>query len=380
MVVAVSGGPKYLLRGYRKWGVRALKTSAIPDDFWWRPVVMIDSGSGADEACFLEHWRYQLEATVRTHHPTSPRHQFWLLYPDRTKKDRYGSCVIDERYDCWEIRPARWKKPNYPGPFLFTVAQFEEGRHWMRIQDAPWWNCDEKRKRACYVYPNPTTRDLDFIASNVEKYRTNYNMARFWTGPVFGKGFHPQMTRFANGLIAYTQEGWKAARSAYDGKFYAARIFWQEFGHHIYWDRQPRDKYAFALNWGNADRRRIGASAYSWPQECGWAGAERTFRPDPRADNWQDLMRAVRAENYLILSQRETLPFDALLADTYGARIIAPDIPLYRGLPLRNKVLYPVHAPRQNEAVFGFAELREVLRGILARERAATPKEQPSWR
>lgn len=367
MAVEVSGGPKYLRRGYRTWGIRALKTSAMPDDFWFRPVVIIDSGSGADEACFLEHWRYQLEATFRTHRPYSPEHQFWLLYPDRHTSKRYGSCVIDERYDSWEIRPARWNKPNYPGPFIHTVAEFEEGRHRMKVPDSPWWNGDAKRRRACYVYPNPTKRDTEFIAQHAEKYRTAYNMVRYWTGPIFGEGFHPHTTRVANGLICYTNEGWHAARAAYANKFFCTRIVWQEFGHHLYWDRQPRAKYAFALNWGNATRRRVGSSAYGWPRDGRWPEAERAFLPDPHAEDWQTLMGAVRAENYIILSTKETLPFDALLAETYGARIIAPDIPLYRNLPLTNRVLYPVHQPRNNEAAFGHAEIREFLRGVFCR-------------
>jgi hypothetical protein len=274
--------------------------------------------------------------------------------------------VIDERYDKWEIRPARWRKDNYSGPFLRTVANFEEGRHWSRIADSPWWFNDPSRKRATYVYPNPSQQDLDFLARNKDHYKNPKNMARFWCGSVFGRGVHPQSTSFADGIICYTQAGWEAARNAYERKFYALRIFWESFGLYKMWDTVPRDEYAFALNWGNAKRHRFGHAAYGWPELCGWPRADAAWRPDPQADDWYSLMRSVRAKTYIILSQRETLPFDAMLADCYGARIIAPDIPLYRNLPLRNKVLYPVYCPRHNEAVFGLVEVREYLRGLLA--------------
>lgn len=357
-----------------RWGVRLLALDAVPHDLRFRPVVIIDSGSGADEACLLEHWRYQLESTYRERLPRSRKHNYWLLYPDRTKSARYGSCVVDERYDKWEIRPARWAKPNYPGPFLRTIAGFEDGRYRTGTPDSPWWHNDEKKKRGSYVFPNPSASDLEFISRNTEQYKHGLNIARLWIGSIFGKGIHPRATAFADGIICYTQAGFEAARQAYDRKFYALRISWESFGHHARWDKEPRDKYAFALNWGNPNRHRLGHSAYGWPEACAWKDAASTFRPDPQADDWRTLMRAVRAENYIVLSQRETLPFDVLLAGCYGARIIAPDIPLFRSLPLKKRLLYPVHSPRHNEAVFGLVEAREYLRGLLAQ-----PTRETQW-
>ena len=335
--------------------VYAPRSALLPRHFLRNPVVFLDSGRSADESYFLEHWRYQVESIYQRELPneTGNNHNFWILYPDRTKAARYGSRPISE-YDKWEIRPIRRERENLREGTFATVAAFEKGCQWLHIP-APWRTYNRKHRRACVVYLNPKPHDVAYISRTWDEWRRSNNVDAFYWGPVFGKGFPTGYLTYTSGAVCFTQEGFNAARAslANTGKA-VARIFWET----LFAPRPANGPtYAFAPSWGHADRDRLDMTATAWAQS--WRPGE--VWADPAADSWQAVQAATAAKFYIILSRKEQFPFDALIASARGATIVAPDIPLYRNIRV-NKILYPCFTQTHNQCALSLPETREFLK------------------
>lgn len=321
------------------------KGANIPTWAFSRPVLIIDSGQSADESVFLESYRKFLWNYHALHSDRTVRHM-WMLYPNESHPERYGSRPVNE-YDQWEVRPIRRNgKPLYSGGILHTVAAFEDGCLRLGIK-APWREFNKDNRRAAVIYLNPTSRDIRFIQKHWRNFKKAYNIPDFFIGQSSTGKMPLGVGTWAEGIMVYDKGSKKHYKSRID-KFHV-----EEVGQKNFWNKMehPRRRVAFASNWGHALRQRSHGVPQKWFHDWGY----NTHVPE--ADRWQDVVDATDSEYYMVYSRRESIPFDAMRAISRGATLIAPDIKLYRRLPGK-KVLYPARDCGHGQIAFSTTDVR----------------------
>ena len=322
-----------------------LKGADLPLFALKTPVLLIDSGQSVDESVFLEHYRHFLWHLHEERSYCNVRH-VWMLYPNERHPERYGSCPVNQ-YDKWEIRPIRRNhKPLYSGGIMHTVASFEDGCMRLGIK-APWREHNKKGRRATSIYLNPTSKDVRFIQRGWRKFKQHYNIPDLYIGQPSGGKLPRDVMAWGDGIFCYdkvAQKNIKQAVTDWGVNLMDYGRMWEPegFGHEL----------TIATNWGHDMRQRQPDICRKWFEDWG-------FRVHvPQGNRWQDMMDAARSKYYVVMSRRETVPFDAKIAISCGSTLIAPDIPLYRRLPGKNKILYPARDCGRGEVAFSTTDVR----------------------
>jgi len=272
----------------------------------------------------------------------------WLLYPHKRLWGRFGSAPVNE-YDEWEVRPVRWHRDPYPQGHWATVSVFEDGSYWDG-HESPWrrpggdW---EMRGRAAYVYFNPTAQDIRWATRHTDFWHHKGRMPVVYLGQTTSK--MPGITvSHCGGVMSYSRGKTLQVDEAM-GRRVSTRVWWEKM-----WDTEkPKHRFSCPGGWRHDERIRWPSIFGKWAESVG----SDVFIPQDNG-TWEELEEATSCEYYVVLSTRETMPFDAMMAAARGATVIGPDIPIYREL-FDHKWLYPVVHQGHDVVAWGQADVRE---------------------
>lgn len=321
----------------------------FPGSFCRNPVVLLDSGRSVAESVFLERWRKDILETL----DRTGRHSVWILYPDGHQWARHGAFPMGQ-YEEWEIRPVRRGRQLEAAGFFATVACFEEGCFHLRIK-APWReNQPEPRRRAVTVYLSPSAQDLRWLVSHDGVWQKPSNMPELHIGTPWNRRLNAAAADISETLWCFDQKAQTELNRAYAANK-AWRVGWPS------WWKAPGPNAAritVAHGWRDQGTQRHQDTAARMAQEWIRQGLMPGLQVHAPADDgrWQTLDEATDCRVYFILTKAEPeIPFDALIALSRGAMLIAPDAGPFRLLP-GNKLLYPVrsnHDGTRYDAQFG---------------------------
>lgn len=355
-----------------KWEPRPL----IPQRYFKQPLIFLDSGQSVDEAVFLQYCRKWLHETIvrraGNHFPTPHVH---LLYPTDRHHARYEMPSARVwREDMMEVRTIRWgSAPLHGGNMMQTFAMYEDGCLWgpSGYHSAPWrrrrrygsgYNPDPEpagKRRGIPIYLNPTLKDLKYLRNNKAYWSHHWRCPKVVLGFVAPGSIPQSVVNLVDHFYCLNKEDQSTVRASL-GPGKAFRIPTKEFKKYAGF---AHDKaISVAPNWRNMRRQRK-----PWPET--WIGQEfpaLKVKTQARDATWEEVLDATDCSIYIILSEQETIPFDAYLAAARGAIIVAPDTPLFRNIPMyRNfeskKWLYPVRDYGHNRYGWSHTEVRQWL-------------------
>ena len=322
----------------------------LPQDFFERPVLLLDSGQSVAESVFLEKFREYIYKLLAKYSTKGNRPSVWLLYPDKRHWARHGAFDVSG-FEEWEVRPVRRMRELEGGGFMSTVAAFEDGCHHLKI-DAPWRTYNSKRRRAVGVYLNPTEQDLKFVKNCWEDFKRPYNMPEFHIGAPADRKFPAGFTAWTDLVWTFDKEARDNLQEAFEPWFARCLPWWR------WWKTEKDHKYeaVAAPNWRSTAVMRHPETAKRWGEALGLSVTE------PKNDGtWEDFLLGTDTSFYILASAKEQVPFDAMIALARGATLVAPDVPIFQNLPGK-KQLYPAKMSG-DRIIWSQTEVEQFLKG-----------------
>ena len=323
----------------------------IPVDFFERPVLLLDSGQSVAESVFLEKFREYIYKLLAKYSTKGNRPSVWLLYPDKRHWARHGAFDVSG-FEEWEVRPVRRMRELEGGGFMSTVAAFEDGCHHLKI-DAPWRTYNSKRRRAVGVYLNPTERDIKWIKRNHKAFQKDYNLPKLHIGQPANRSLPYGVTQWTDLVWCYDREARDRLAQAFE-PYFVKRIPWEQF-----WlnEKNPEHEAVAAPDWRDMNVIRLPHVAENFGKALGLG----VYMPKNNG-TWEDFLLGTSCSKYILATTRERVPFDALVALSRGATLVAPDVPLFQRLHGK-KILYPAKMVGER-IVWSQSEVEHYLKGI----------------
>lgn len=303
-----------------------------------RPILLLYSGNSLGEAWFLERMRWWIIANCRRMAESTGRgkpnrhHVVWILYPHPSMAHRFAMEDFTG-YEEWEIRPVRRDRPLLSAGFFPTVAAFQQGAWWCKT-DAPWKYPEFIRKRQpVAIYMAPTLKDINWMHRHLEKWKHTYNIPKLFIGAFYADNLPAGFHRICDGVVCLTKETQATIFKATPPGFPVITLPWKQM-----WAKEEDPAYDFGLAMPFRDRFAVRNPVWArdWIPEGSWKVSntlEKGFH--------QDLAEATSCRYYMVGSQREGIPWDAMIALARGATLVAPDAEPFRRIA-GNKILYPV--------------------------------------
>ena len=301
----------------------------VPQDFFERPVLLLDSGQSVAESVFLEKFREYIYELLAKYSNKGNRPNVWLMYPDKKQWARHGALEVSG-FEEWEIRPVRRMKELNSGGFMSTVVAFEDGCHRLKIK-APWRTFNERRRRAVGVYLNPTERDIAWIKKNHKSFLKDYNLPKLHIGQPASRSLPYGVTQWADLIWCYDREARDRLAEAFEPHF-VKRIPWERFWKE---EKKPAHQAVAAPDWRDMSVIRLPHVAKKFGEALGLE----VHNPKNNG-TWEDFLLGTSCSKYILATTRERVPFDALVALSRGATLVAPNVPLFQRLHGK-KILYP---------------------------------------
>jgi hypothetical protein len=351
------------------------ESGALPPGFGYRAVILLDPGVSLDHSVFLDLWRKHLRESIASRCSMDlarVRPRVYIIYAEEAHGGRYGAgeameSFVPDNYYRHEVR-ARKRNPyrihhiQRKRGMMAGFVRFEVNCH-RRGMKAPWrfskyGDAQPKAdRRANAVLLEPDALDLNYL-STVTGWHHGLNVPVICLGSsAFGR-LPGNYARWLDGMMTLTPEGQAYAEASLSkpGGLWTRQIPWSRF-----LTRRGRPKYAYGVAdaWESPRRIRKPQVARSFFHRLHGGGSH--FIP-PESPGWADLIQAIDARYYLILSHDEgMIPYDAFLASAAGAVVVAPNVPAFRGFPGR-KVLYPVRSQGNNRCNWAVQDVLAYLK------------------
>ena len=349
---------------------------AIGNDLFRQPVIILDSGQSVDESVFLQYFRKWLFDSIvaRSANDRLPPHVH-LKYPTSNLYARYGVKGAETwEGDRWEIGTLRIPgKPLYPWGMMETFAKFEDGCQFGEsgVHPPPWRrqrrfggqaNRSMKgagKRRGIPIYLNPTFRDCEYLRRHKEEWGSYYRCPKIMLGYTTPLGIPKGILEHTRSFYCLNRPDTDRIRDSTQA-YKAYEIPTKRFRNYM---GGITDKcVSIAPNWRNKKRQRKPWAAH-WIRED-FPGIR--VKEQTRDATWEELLDATNCSIYVILSECETIPFDAYLAAARGAIIVAPNTELFSNIAVfRNakgkKWLYPVRDYGHNRYGWSHTEVRHWL-------------------
>jgi len=350
----------------------------IPTCLFKQPVVILDSGQSVDESVFCQYFRRWLqESLIARSRNDAPLPHVHCKYTSSTLWARYRCKGYETGHqeDRWEVGTLRLPgKPLYPWGMMETFANVEDGCNFgdSGKHTPPWRrsrytggqaNRSQKtshKRRGIPLYLNPTARDIEYLRRHQTHWQSRFRCPKIYLGYTQGFPIPKDIMPLVEGFYCLNPQDVAHIRDSIGPK-YGAEIPTKKF--RPFMGGITRKKVvSIAPNWRNPQRNRKSWAA-SWVKDA-LPGVEVDL---PQRDaTWQELLRVTDCGIYVILSERETLPFDAYLAAARGAIIVAPNTLLFQNIPMfrnnsRKKWLYSVRDYGHNRYGWSHTEVRHWL-------------------
>lgn len=288
------------------------------------------------ESVFLERMRKWILDGLRAMTTYTGRANCYLLYPRKSLWPRFGSCP-DSKWDQYEVRPIFWRHDADGSQGAFATYTMVE-RHHIRMSrfhgsdSRPSWRKNVRTdERALVVYPNIAPDDRRWLMENPKYWRRKDVVPSLHIGWSGRTGLGKDPTRWYRKIWCYDDETLARVRQGVDPA-YGGRIPWEGWWKHS----KPLWDFGLAGNWRAWGNRRHPEIAYRWVQHLGGT----VYRAKDNG-TWEDLLETTRCRVYLVASTQDVdVPYDAFIAHSQGAILVAPDVPAYRACP-EPRLLYP---------------------------------------
>ena len=334
-------------------------------------MVFLDSGQSADESAFLDLYRYSLHSSYQRQKPFYGR--FWVIYPTSDQSKRYGWVAHHYGEDAWMTQHTRPRKILNEDRM---IGRYMDGREWVlsrgiaRAMGRFELNTDkyspgsipayrrnqrDPSQRATVVMLNPTGKDFDYVTKAVHFWHQRRRIPRMVLGSHVRHALPPNFHNWLWGILCWSRE----EQSDLMQRLAGTRINVRFMNWHAICDRRWRETtvyWSFPGAMGHSRRIRKPELGRFLLDRM---GSESSFRIGTQDDSWKEGASATDCKTYVILSHSEgdAVPFDARIALARGARVIAPDIPVYRALETSRKTLYPCRLVGHNGAAWSPMDL-----------------------
>jgi len=351
----------------------------IPPLCFKQSIVLLDSGQSVDESVYLQLFRRWLfESIVARSANDAPTPHVHLRYPSNRMWARYGVKGSEAwKGDRWEIGTLRVPgKPLYPWGLMHTFAAYEDGCIFSKENDgphsAPWRrrrkygghtnrSCEwAGRRRGVPIYLNPTPRDIEYLRRHKKYWKNPHRCPKIMLGFTRPNGVPRDLLPLVDCWYTLNPEDAAFIRDTTKRPYLAAQAPSKKIGKYL--GVSHSKAISIAPNWKSATRIRRPFAA-TWMKD-GFPEAE--VKLPKRDATWEEVVDATDCGIYIILSERETVPFDAYIAAARGAIIVAPNTPLFQNIPMyRNKSakkwLYTVRDYGHNRYGWSHTEVRQWL-------------------
>ena len=350
----------------------------IPTLAFKNPIVILDSGQSVDESVYLQLFRKWLRDSLIARGATdATRPHVHLYYPSDKMWARYGvPQAATWKGDGWEVGTLRLPgKKLYPWGFMHSFAAYEDGcvySNESEVHSAPW------RRRPIYgghtnrhpeysgnrrgipIYLNPTPRDLEYLRRHERFWRHPKRCPKIMLGFTQPNGVPRGLLPLVNCWYTLNPTDARYVRENTGKSFMAAEIPSKKIGKTLGISKSRA--ISIAPNWRSATRQRRPFAA-TWMKD---EFPDLEVKLPKRDSTWEEVVDATDCAIYIILSERETIPFDAYLAAARGAIIVAPNTPLFQNIPMylnksAKKWLYTVRDYGHNRYGWSHTEVRQWL-------------------
>ena len=350
----------------------------IPVTCFKQPLVILDSGQSVDESVYLQLFRRWLftDIVARSANDANTPHVH-LKYPTDKMWARYGMPQAKAwKGDLWEIGTLRTPgKPLYPWGMMHTFAAFEDGCLFSKESDphsAPWrrrrpvggqsnrepqWAL---RRRGIPIYLNPTPRDIEYLRRHEKFWSNKYRCPKICLGFMRPNSVPHGLLGKVDWWYTLNPADAKYVRDTTGKSYLAAEAPSKKIGKYLGVSKSKA--ISIAPNWRSVTRQRRPFPAHWMREEF----PDLKVKLPVRDSTWEEVVEATDCAIYIILSERETIPFDAYIAAARGAIIVAPNTPLFQNIPMyRNKSakkwLYTVRDYGHNRYGWSHTEIRQWL-------------------
>lgn len=358
--------------------------TALPREYAYRAVVLLDPGVSTDHSVFLDAYRKLIRDSIASRcdmDVSKVRPRCYILYAEESHACRYGlgneiQSVVPDHWNKWEVRPRKWNPKTIHHKtrkwgLAATFCRMEINSHKGGMM-APWrftpYGDQQPRhdRRPVGVLLEPTKLDLKFFHEKEHLWHNFQVMPRLYLGAHTIGRLPPTFMRWLYGLLALTPAGLAAAEQALQ-PFDDIRAYPVTHSHFL---TKGSPKYAFgaAHNFDSGGKRlRSHSTLHAILDWAGFPAASR-FIPEHGTD-WWEVAEATNCAVYAVLSQDESLiPYDGLLALAGGALVFAPDLPVWRSvktLAPSRVALYPVRSQGHNRCVWAAQDVAAQLKAAL---------------
>jgi hypothetical protein len=350
----------------------------IPDLCFKNPVVILDSGQSVDESVYLQLFRKWLFTSIVARSANdAPRPHVHLYYPSDRLWARYGlpQAAVDKA-DGWEVGTLRLPgKDLYPWGMMHSFASYEDGCIFSKDSDrhsAPWRRRpiygghtnrhpeNSGNRRGIPIYLNPTARDIEYLRRHENFWRVAWRCPKIMLGLVRPNKVPLGLMGLVNCWYSLNPVDTSHTRKGLENSYIAAEIPSKKLGGYLGITRSKA--ISIAPNWRSRGRQRKPFAA-SWVKD---EFPDLQVKLPQRDATWQDFVDVTDCGIYIVLSEQETIPFDAYLAAARGAILVAPNTPLFQNIPMYlNKTgkrwLYTVRDYGHNRYGWSHTEVRQWL-------------------